>query len=359
MLILPIPDIPLRLRWYAHTPHDRQVYCSRRPGADDTRRIGVLWSGEHLFPGIPQTIDMLRKRGRQSINHSLVRSQLADRWCLTDRQTARLRHQQQHQVPRRLQEEIRQDGYRGEGGAFLSITPFTKIALTHIISPKQQEVFGSSYSAAVYIARIMALPAPKNKVFVLGESGVEAELAAESVPYIGGTDAALRRDMQPEDYTAIAAGAPSHIDPDVGVVLTGLDFHPTYLKYALAMAYLRNGAKFLATNIDSSLPNAGSLFPGAGATSAPLVKASGQEPLALGKPSQAMMDAIEGKFRFDRKKACMIGDRLNTDIQFGIEGGLGGTLCVLTGVSTKEEFLEAGAKVVPSAYVEKLSDLLG
>ena len=45
------------------------------------------------------------------------------------------------------------------------------------------------------------------------------------------------------------------------------------------------------------------------------------------------MDAIEGKFQFDRKKACMIGDRLNTDIQFGIEGGLGGTLCVLTGVS--------------------------
>lgn len=221
----------------------------------------------------------------------------------------------------------------------------------------QEEVFGSSYSAAIYISRILKLEAPKNKVYVLGETGVEQELDSENVPYCGGTDPLLRRDMTPNDYTNIANG--NLLDRDVAVVLTGLDFHPSYLKYSLGMAYLRQGAKFLATNIDSTLPNAGSLFPGAGSTSAPLVKATGQEPLALGKPSQAMMDAIEGKFQFDRKKACMVGDRLNTDIQFGVEGGLGGTLCVLTGVSKKEEFLEKGAEVVPSAYVDQLGDLLG
>lgn len=192
---------------------------------------------------------------------------------------------------------------------------------------------------------------------MLGESGVEQELESENVPYCGGTDPLLRREMQPRDFESIASG--ELLDPDVGIVLTGLDYHLSYLKISLGMAYLRKGAKFLATNTDSTLPSAGSLFPGAGAVSAPLVKASGQEPLALGKPSQAMMDAIEGKFKFDRKKACMVGDRLNTDIQFGIEGGLGGTLCVLTGVSKKEEFLEKGASVVPSAYVDKLGDLLG
>ena len=226
------------------------------------------------------------------------------------------------------------------------------------IEAYENEVFGSSYSAAVYIARIMKLEPPKNKVFVLGETGVEQELQAEGVSFCGGTDKQLRRDMQPEDYKNIANNG-DLLDPDVGIVLTGLDFHPSYLKYSLAQAYLRRGAHFLATNIDSSLPSAGTLFPGAGATSAPLIRASGQEPLALGKPSQAMMDAIEGKFQFDRKKACMIGDRLNTDIQFGIEGGLGGTLAVLTGVSKKEEFLAQGAGVVPSAYVDALGDLLG
>lgn len=82
-------------------------------------------------------------------------------------------------------------------------------------------------------------------------------------------------------------------------------------------------------------------------------------PLTLGKPSPAMMDAIEGKFRFDRSRACMVGDRLDTDIRFGIEGALGGTLAVLTGVSRREEWEAEGAQVVPMAYVDRLGDLRG
>lgn len=209
----------------------------------------------------------------------------------------------------------------------------------------------------MYISRILKLPAPKNKVFVLGESGIEQELAAENVPYIGGTDPSFRRDMTPEDFASIGNG--SALDPDVGVVLSGLDFHINYLKMATAFAYLQRGATFLATNTDSTLPMDHSLFPGAGSVGAPLVKAMGREALALGKPSQAMMDAVEGRFQFDRSRTCMIGDRLNTDIQFGIDGKLGGTLAVLTGVSKKEDFLAEGAETVPGFYADKLGDLLG
>jgi len=225
------------------------------------------------------------------------------------------------------------------------------------IPAEVNEVFGSSYSAAVYIARILKLPAPKNKVFVLGESGVEQELASEGVPFIGGTDPAFRRDIEPEDFENIANG--QLLDPDVGVVLTGLDFHANYLKTAIAFQYLQRGAQYLATNIDSTLPMSHTLFPGAGSSGASLTKAIGREPLSLGKPSQAMMDAVEGKFKFDRSRTCMVGDRLNTDIQFGIDGKLGGTLAVLTGVSKKEDFLAEGASTVPSAYVNALGDLLG
>lgn len=202
----------------------------------------------------------------------------------------------------------------------------------------------------------MKLEAPKNKVFVLGESGIEQELDSENVPHIGGTDPAFRRDIEPEDFKGIADG--SLLDPNVGCVLIGLDFHINYLKMSHAFAYLRRGAVFLATNIDSTLPMAHAFFPGAGSTGAGVVKAIGKDPVALGKPSQAMMDAIEGKFKLDRKRTCMIGDRLNTDIQFGIEGGLGGTLMVLTGVSQKDEILTEAAPVVPTAYVDKLGDLL-
>lgn len=80
------------------------------------------------------------------------------------------------------------------------------------------------------------------------------------------------------------------------------------------------------------------------------------EPVALGKPGKAMMDAIEGKFRFDRSRACMVGDRVNTDIRFGIEGNLGGTLGVLTGVSSREEMMKSAFR--PTVLVDKLGDLL-
>ncbi|KAI4755772.1 4-nitrophenylphosphatase [Aureobasidium sp. EXF-3400] len=288
---------------------------------------GVLWSGDHLFEGTKETIEMLRSKGwhtpvaRGRYGHAESGSQ-ENNWSSTK-----------------------------------SRADYKKKFDSMDIPCKVEEVFGSAYSAAIYIARILKLEAPKNKVFVLGESGIEAELASENVPYCGGTDPNLRREMKPEDFTNIANG--SALDPDVGVVLAGLDFNVNYLKLSLAYHYLRRGAVFLATNTDSTLPNSHTLFPGAGSVGAPLVKAWGKEPLALGKPSQAMMDAVEGKFQFDRSRVCMIGDRLNTDIQFGIEGKLGGTLAVLTGVSKKEEFLAEDAPVVPSAYVNKLGDLLG
>ncbi len=228
-----------------------------------------------------------------------------------------------------------------------------------------EEIFGSSYSAAVYISRILQPPPGKRKVFVLGESGIEAELDSEGIPHLGGSDPAYRRDMTAADYKAIAARDPALLDPEVGTVLVGLDHHVNYLKLALAYHYITgpNRAAFLATNIDSTLPSAGALFPGAGSISAPLIMmlggagaGPGREPLSLGKPSQAMMDAIEGKFRFDRKRACMVGDRVNTDIAFGIEGGLGGTLAVLTGVASRSDVVEG--EVRPMAYVDRLSDLL-
>ncbi|KAI0584373.1 4-nitrophenyl phosphatase [Pyrenophora tritici-repentis] len=280
---------------------------------------GVLWSGDHLFDRVPETIKMLKSKGTLFTSKQLV--------FVTNNST-----------------KSRMD-YKKK---------FDKLG----IPAEVDEVFGSSYSAAVYIARILKLPAPKNKVFVLGESGVEQELESEGVPYIGGTDPAYRRDFrQPEDFEAIANG--SLLDPDVGVVLTGLDFHSNYLKTAIAFQYLQRGAIYLATNIDSTLPSAHTLFPGAGASGAGLEKAIGRSPLSLGKPSQAMMDAVEGKFKFDRSRTCMVGDRLNTDIQFGIDGKLGGTLAVLTGVSKKEDFLAEGATTVPTAYVNALSDLMG
>lgn len=34
---------------------------------DDTRRIGVLWSGDHLLEGTRETLEMLRSKGKQLV----------------------------------------------------------------------------------------------------------------------------------------------------------------------------------------------------------------------------------------------------------------------------------------------------
>ncbi|KAI1326048.1 4-nitrophenylphosphatase-like protein [Xylariaceae sp. FL0255] len=274
---------------------------------------GVLWSGDHVFEGTVETLEMLRSKGKKLV-------------FVTNNST-----------------KSRQDYLKKLTGLG--------------IPSNEEEIFASAYSSAIYISRILKLPAPKNKVFVLGESGIETELRTENVPFIGGTDPSLRRDITPADFAGLADG--SMLDPDVGVVLAGLDFHVNYLKISMAYQYLRRGATFLATNLDSTLPMSKTFFPGAGSVSIPLVNMTGQRPTALGKPSQAMMDAIEGKFQLDRTRTCMIGDRLDTDIQFGIEGKLGGTLAVLTGVSKKENWEAEDAKFVPAYYVDALSDLRG
>ncbi|KAH6897254.1 HAD-like domain-containing protein [Thelonectria olida] len=272
---------------------------------------GVLWSGDHIFEGVPETIAMLRSKGKRTV-------------FVTNNSTK-------------------------------SRSEYLKKLTGLGIPCEVDDIFGSSYSAAIYIARILKMPEGKSKVYVIGESGIEQELASEGVPYLGGTDPEYRRDITPEDFKAIADG--SMLDPEVGVVLCGLDFHINYLKLAVGMHYLKRGAIFLATNVDSTLPMHHDFFLGAGSVHVPLVNAIGKQPLALGKPSQAMMDAVEGKFQLDRARTVMIGDRLNTDIKFGVEGKLGGTLHVATGVNQKADWEKEDPIAVPAFHADKLSDL--
>lgn len=61
------------------------------------------------------------------------------------------------------------------------------------------------------------------------------------------------------------------------------------------------------------------------------------EPEAVvGKPSPKMLEVLSHYAKIDLKRSLMVGDRLNTDIEFGKRQGLR-TLLVLTGVSTREE----------------------
>ena len=201
------------------------------------------------------------------------------------------------------------------------------------------------------------MSAPRNKVFVLGEEGIEAELASVDLVSIGGTDERYQKEVDVADLRGIASGAA--MDDNVGAVVVGMDSKFSYLKLCYAMHYISQGAYFLATNTDPTFPAFGTVFPAAGCISAMLVAMLGVEPRVLGKPSEAMMRAIQSRYELDLKRTCMVGDRLDTDIQFGIECGLGGTLLVLTGVTQREDLERIiDPRLLPGAYVESLSDLL-
>lgn len=264
---------------------------------------GVLWQGERLLPHVVETLEMLRSYGKRIV------------FVTNNSRKSRRQYTQKFQ--------------------------------NFGIVVDQNAVFGSSYSAAVYLKDVVKFPADK-KVLIVGESGMEEELTAAGIPWVGGTNAGLRA-VEATDTSLDQL----KYDPSIGCVLCGLDFHITYYKIANALVQLQNKSTlFLATNMDPTFPTNGQLLPGAGTIVTTLRYSSGREPVVLGKPSQAMMDCIKAKFHFDPSRACMVGDRLDTDIVFGIEGGLG-TLLVLSGVTQSFE----DSEVQPRHYIDRLGSL--
>ena len=76
----------------------------------------------------------------------------------------------------------------------------------------------SAYSSAVYLKDVIGFPKDK-KVLIVGEKGIEEELEAAGIQYVGGTDTTLRKvDPTEEDIDAL------HYDPSIGAVLCGLDW---------------------------------------------------------------------------------------------------------------------------------------
>lgn len=51
----------------------------------------------------------------------------------------------------------------------------------------------------------------------------------------------------------------------------------------------------------------------------------------VGKPAEFMLANIAEAFGMERHQICMVGDRLDTDILFGQDGGLS-TMLVLSGL---------------------------
>lgn len=135
-------------------------------------------------------------------------------------------------------------------------------------------------------------------------------------------------------------------DPDehVDAVVVGLDLEFTYAKLRRASDAIRDGAKYVATNADATLPHETGMQPGAGSIVAAISTASGRLPIVVGKPETLMMLKGIELLGVRPEEAVMVGDRLDTDILSGNHAGLK-TALVLTGVSQRSDL--AGAEVLP------------
>ena len=79
-------------------------------------------------------------------------------------------------------------------------------------------------------------------------------------------------------------------DEDVQVVAASIDWGVTYDKIKRAALLIRQGAAFVATNLDPTRPTEEGLVPGTGALIAAIEVGAGVKPVAIGKPEPTMFE---------------------------------------------------------------------
>lgn len=166
-----------------------------------------------------------------------------------------------------------------------------------------------------------------------------AEIPAGSKVLIIGADSfrALARDA---GYEVVNSA-----DDKPAAVLQGMDKSVGWAQLSEAAYAINNGAKFYASNLDTSLPTERGFAVGNGALVGAVAAATGVEPISAGKPEPAMF-AYAAK-KVGSKKPLAVGDRLNTDIAGGNAAAMN-TFHVLTGVSGELELIEAPVEQRPT-----------
>lgn len=125
------------------------------------------------------------------------------------------------------------------------------------------------------------------------------------------------------------------VDQDADIVLVSLDREMTYQKVSTAMTLILQGAAFYATNLDNVIASENGWRPGGGVMVNAVQTCTGVTPVVIGKPNTIMIDIMRAQNGLARDEIMTVGDRYDTDILGGINGG-SPTAMVLTGVDSRE-----------------------
>ena len=137
------------------------------------------------------------------------------------------------------------------------------------------------------------------------------------------------------------------LEDGVAALVTGFDTELTFQKLEDACILLNRGVDFIATNPDWVCPTWYGFVPDCGSVCQMLTRATGREPVFIGKPEPDMVYLAMEAVSAGPEETLLIGDRLYTDIACGVNAGIE-TALVLSGETTLEQ---AKASDIKPTYV--------
>lgn len=166
--------------------------------------------------------------------------------------------------------------------------------------------------------------------------------------YVVGTKALLRQFSE--------AGIKLTNSEDASVAVLAYDTELTYEKITKLVNLLRNEkVTYLATNPDMLCPTEDGYLPDCGSFAEMIERATGRKPKFLGKPSPLYISSVLKAFGVKKEEAIIIGDRLYTDLEAGVNSGVD-SLIVYSGEATKEDVLKY--HVQPTYTALNISEIL-
>jgi len=150
-------------------------------------------------------------------------------------------------------------------------------------------------------------------------------------------------------------------NPPVDFVVVAADRTVTYSQLNFAANMLLQGAKLVGVGggffFEGTYLGIKGKFLGEDAFVYMLSKATGVEPLFIGKPHSIVYDVLMSVFNTEPEKTVMIGDKIETDVIGAKNAGLYSVL-INRGRYTKEQLLNLRPNEKPDLIVQTLNDLI-
>jgi 4-nitrophenyl phosphatase len=208
----------------------------------------------------------------------------------------------------------------------------------------------SSQPIGEVVAKLEKCGVPTSADDVLTSAVAAANLLARSLD----PGAAVLACAGPGVVEALEGAGLRPVDrPPAAAVVVG--FHRTFdfAELNRSSQAIREGARFISTNLDATYPVPGGLMPGSGAITAAVAVASGHQPEVAGKPERPMVDLVRERFG---TRGIVVGDRPSSDGALATALGWPFAL-VLTGVTAA--VAPPGGEAIPDPPPPFVGDDLG